>query len=547
MEVNIAQDTMKRVWGKVTKGHLSLFLFLLAAVIVLSYAPSSYVTRQTGYSTVGPYGCVSGEYLISQVSSSKQIQTSSGIQSCCPRPADCVLAVKGVPTCFKSGGADGDADSRIDSYCFDSTWTDCDVSSDSCTSTLRCSPSYRWIQRGEEGVGQYQGSTQIACCGDDSGEYVIEGLRTGKTWPDIESICCNAPDDTFADGKCASPPIGNKELCDNGKDDDGDGVVDGLDADCRGKTISVSSVRVSEDTLDTDEDFSVTCEFEEDISFSRSEIESCLSVEVNSGVCDNIDDIDNSEVTFECNSGEEEGEIAVECIIDSHCNTDSRREERSIDVGDFGGCTDNDRDGSCLGLDCNDLDSQINPLAGELCGDRKDNDCNQFVDENCCGDGIQNGDEEDTDCGGNYCPSCETDDTEEEVPATNDDWDNDGLSNREEFGLGTNPYESDTDSDGIPDGEDDNPLRSGEKTSSLILVILIIFIILVLLGGAYFGIKRLNTKKERHINNPRLISYIRQARDVGMSDQEITSALLQRGWDKKSITSGLQSLESKKG
>jgi hypothetical protein len=38
------------------------------------------------------------------------------------------------------------------------------------------------------------------------------------------------------------------------------------------------------------------------------------------------------------------------------------------------------------------------------------------------------------------------------------DWDNDGLMAWEEEALGTNPYDADSDDDGIPDGEDDEPM-----------------------------------------------------------------------------------------
>jgi hypothetical protein len=52
-------------------------------------------------------------------------------------------------------------------------------------------------------------------------------------------------------------------------------------------------------------------------------------------------------------------------------------------------CTDNDNDGyaieggTCGAVDCADNDAAINPGAEEVCRDKKDNNCNGEVDENC--------------------------------------------------------------------------------------------------------------------------------------------------------------------
>ncbi len=49
-------------------------------------------------------------------------------------------------------------------------------------------------------------------------------------------------------------------------------------------------------------------------------------------------------------------------------------------------CTDTDKDGYCdkaVKPDCNDLDSSINPGATEVCGNGKDDNCDNSIDEGC--------------------------------------------------------------------------------------------------------------------------------------------------------------------
>jgi hypothetical protein len=48
-------------------------------------------------------------------------------------------------------------------------------------------------------------------------------------------------------------------------------------------------------------------------------------------------------------------------------------------------CTDNDRDGACADVDCNDGDNTVKPGAVEACGNSRDDNCDGQVDENCAG------------------------------------------------------------------------------------------------------------------------------------------------------------------
>jgi len=76
--------------------------------------------------------------------------------------------------------------------------------------------------------------------------------------------------------------------------------------------------------------------------------------------------------------------------------------------------------------------------------------------------------------------------------AADADPDKDGLTNREEFGLGTDPNVKDTDGDGYADGREvkagTDPLDPKDHPASSLWVILVILLVLAALGGlGYFG------------------------------------------------------------
>ena len=88
----------------------------------------------------------------------------------------------------------------------------------------------------------------------------------------------------------------------------------------------------------------------------------------------------------------------------------------------FGGCVDADGDGysevksefaRCSKEDCDDTDPSINPEAAEVCADDIDNNCDELIDDICCGDGLLDEPYESCDDGGateectSYCMSKE--------------------------------------------------------------------------------------------------------------------------------------------
>jgi hypothetical protein len=81
----------------------------------------------------------------------------------------------------------------------------------------------------------------------------------------------------------------------------------------------------------------------------------------------------------------------------------------------------------------------------------------------------------------------------------NRDSDDDGLTDLKEFELGTDPEDSDTDSDGVPDGQDYYPLDSSQWLSPLQTLfqgVLLVVVILTLILS-YFAYRRLKKKGKK--------------------------------------------------
>ena len=333
-----------------------------------------------------------------------------------------------------------------------------------------------------------------------------------------------------------------QEICNNDIDDDLDGVKDALDTDCSGAEVSISRIAVSDGKVTVGDEIDVTCTLDLN-EVELDDVQNCVYVELGDEFCETTPSKQgDNRLVYECDVGIAETEKLVSCNVDVDCNTDESRKRETIQVeGET--CVDEDGDGYCGVQDCNENSASSNYFLPESCGDNIDNNCNGLRDENCCNDGTRNGGEIGIDCGGSYCASCGGTTVTTAVDDDND-WDDDGLTNQQEFDLGTNPYDPDSDGDGILDGEDPEPLvpKNGFPTITILFIALFIVVALV---GVFAIIKFTNNKKEKNINNPRLVSYITKSKARGVPEKKIVEALTKKGWDAASIEKGLK--QTKKG
>lgn len=93
-------------------------------------------------------------------------------------------------------------------------------------------------------------------------------------------------------------------------------------------------------------------------------------------------------------------------------------------------CPDNDGDGytgaSCGGVDCNDLDPNINPVVREICGDNIDQNCDGS-DKICSGGGAAVHANLTWDGSPGICLSCHTDEAKDMYASTHYQWQGDAL------------------------------------------------------------------------------------------------------------------------
>jgi len=369
----------------------------------------------------------------------------------CTDDADCPA---GTRCDAATGQCVGDCtDTDLDGYCADYDCDDTDASvhpgaAEDCSNGLDddCDGLI------DEGCDGTPCASNADCA---AGEVCIDGLCSadfgctsdadcpaGMVCDAATATCRVACDDMDADGYCApydcddaNPEVGPgmPEICGNGIDDDCDGIVDDgcqsctddsqcpagqvcvngectgnlpctSNEDCPYRHICIEGICLPnlECTSDSDcpsgqvcdaatatcVDASQPCSSNEDCGFG----EICVDGQCMTGCASDLD----CDPGYVCDSGICVPDV-TRCTDDSDCPSGQVCDTTTATcVPD---CTDNDQDGFCADVDCDDADASVNPGAAESCGNGKDDDCDGQIDEGCGASCTS-----DTDCGaGEVC------------------------------------------------------------------------------------------------------------------------------------------------
>jgi len=267
--------------------------------------------------------------------------------------------------------------------------------------------------------------------------------------------------------------------------------------------------------------------------------------------------------------------VWADCDYKDHNSTYEKTENSCSDK------LDNDCDGK---IDLSDTEDCQLPGGGDDCSDgTEDGDCNN--NGQYCNDGYLAYRCSTCDCpSGKYChtdgrclTSIPTTPPTPPQPPTPIDSDSDGLSDDQEKVLGTDPYNADTDGDGVLDGDDfypfcnedgsckkieteDNcPADCGKKEGFPFWIIFLILALLVLfLAVVYFYLKKGKKKKPKkpvsivmpkgtvsknvkeHSNVKQLYDYVKKSINSGIPVDQIRSMSAQAGWSSREIDSAIE-------
>jgi len=231
-------------------------------------------------------------------------------------------------------------------------------------------------------------------------------------------------------------------------------------------------------------------------------------------------------------------------------------------------CLDSDEDGFkqklCGGTDCNDNDSDINPNMTEICDDDLDNDCNNLIDlrDPSC---ITN--QTTTETNEQVTQTTANEENEEEISKETEnknkngeeldvtgktivDEDKDGLPDdweKQYFGDLKQGPNDDYDNDGLTNiqeySKNKNPKVADAKTGDILTGLIIFIIVTGIIGTPItLFVKKLKKKKlikiESQFTKPeqkQIYEYIIKARSRKVNDEDIKNILVNAGWLKEEI------------
>ena len=228
-----------------------------------------------------------------------------------------------------------------------------------------------------------------------------------------------------------------------------------------------------------------------------------------SGVCDVSKGICDAKVDTCSNNKMDKGETDVDCgsvcsLKGKLCSTGDSCENNDDCVSDY--CKDEkcaikqkdsdndgitDKDDNCPNDANKDQKDSDKDSIGDVCDNDNDND------------GLPDSWEIKYNINNNFNPKDQDSDKNGKSDAE-DDYDNDALTNFQEFREQTDPNKADSDGDGYTDSEEvndnsdpnDKSSTPEGSSSSLFLYILLVFALILFGGGGYYGVKKYRESKE---------------------------------------------------